>query len=310
MRTLLLTETKMVYKAFGLTIASELALPELSCISGESEYIDIQIVIDCSLSKKKDLVPYDFVVENQIVTVNMPDAGIFRIENGDRIILAPNEGADEDLIRLYVLGTCIGALLLQRGIYPLHGSAIAIDGKAYAFVGHSGAGKSTLASAFIKKGYELLSDDVIAVSQSAADPVPLVIPAYPQQKLWQQSLDAFGLSNDKLRTIYGRETKFCIPVEADFCSMALPLAGVFELTKTDLTQVSICSIPKLARLDILFQHTYRQFLVQKLDLTRWHFKRSAALAMDLHMYQLQRPTSGFTAPELVDLIINTISTGD
>ena len=59
-----------------------------------------------------------------------------------------------------------GALLMQRKILPLHGSAVAIDGKAYAIVGDSGAGKSTLASAFLNKGYQLLSDDVIAVSLS------------------------------------------------------------------------------------------------------------------------------------------------
>ena len=60
----------------------------------------------------------------------------------------------------------MGAILMQRKILPLHGSAIAIDGKAYAIVGDSGAGKSTLASAFLNKGYQLLSDDVIAVSLS------------------------------------------------------------------------------------------------------------------------------------------------
>ena len=57
----------------------------------------------------------------------------------------------------------MGAILMQRKILPLHGSAIAIDGKAYAIVGDSGAGKSTLASAFLKRGYQLLSDDVITV---------------------------------------------------------------------------------------------------------------------------------------------------
>ena len=73
---------------------------------------------------------------------------------------------DEDVIRLYILGTCMGAILMQRKILPLHGSAIEIDGKAYAIVGDSGAGKSTLASAFLKQGYQLVSDDVIAVSLS------------------------------------------------------------------------------------------------------------------------------------------------
>ena len=42
----------------------------------------------------------------------------------------------------------------EKDILPLHGSAVAINGKAYAFMGNSGAGKSTLASALINQGYE------------------------------------------------------------------------------------------------------------------------------------------------------------
>ena len=53
---------------------------------------------------------------------------------------------------------------MQRKVLPLHGSAIAINGKAYAIIGDSGAGKSTLALAFLNRGYRLLTDDVIAVS--------------------------------------------------------------------------------------------------------------------------------------------------
>lgn len=306
----MVTETKLVYRAFGLMIESEIPLPELSRSISDSERIDIKVIMDSPLEETKLPEPYDFVVEGRSVTVHMPDAAVFRIENGGRIIISPVDGADEDLIRLYVLGTCIGTILLQRGIYPLHGSAVAINGRAYAFVGHSGAGKSTLASAFISRGYPLLSDDVIAVSRSGSDQAPLVIPAYPQQKLWQQSLDAFGLNKDELRSIYGRENKYCISVEADFCSIPLPLGGVFELAKTDSAQIGIHPINKLERLDILFQHTYRQFLIQKMGLTRWHFTHSASLAAELPIYQLQRPTSGFTAPQLVELILNTISAGE
>ena len=75
-------------------------------------------------------------------------------KDGNKIIVSPLDEIDEDVIRLYILGTCMGAILMQRKILPLHGSAIAINGKAYAIVGDSGAGKSTLASAFLKKGYQ------------------------------------------------------------------------------------------------------------------------------------------------------------
>jgi hypothetical protein len=305
---MLITHTKMVYKAFGLTLESELSLPELSQAEGDNSHSDVEIVYDRYLKDAVALEPYDFVVANGTVTVLMPDAAVFQIEGGNRITISPIDGADEDLIRLYVLGTCIGALLLQRSIYPLHGSAIAINGKAYAFVGHSGAGKSTLAAAFISKGYSLLSDDVIALSQSGPDKPMVVLPAYPQQKLWQQSLDAFGLENSELRNIYGREEKFCLPVEESFYSSPLPLGGVFELTITDSGQISAKLIPKLERFDVLFRHTYRQFLVQKLGLTRWHFTTSAKLASELPIYQMSRPISGFTAPQLVEIILNKICT--
>ena len=80
--------------------------------------------------------------------IRIPDTAIFSIQEGKQIIVSPMGNTCEDKIRLYILGICMGALLMQRGILPLHGSAINIDGKVYAILGNSGAGKSTLAAAF------------------------------------------------------------------------------------------------------------------------------------------------------------------
>ena len=111
---------------------------------------------------------------------------------------------------------------------------VAIDGKAYAFVGDSGAGKSTLASAFLNKGYQLLSDDVIAVSLSQDEHIPFVTPSYPQQKLWQESLNDFGMETSQLSIRFiDRETKYCVPVSSKFFSEPLPLSRIFELVKTE-----------------------------------------------------------------------------
>ena len=100
----------------------------------------------------------------RIYHVSESSNGIFQLKNGKKYMF--HQLMDTRIFRLYILGTCMGAILMQRKILPLHGSVIAIDGKAYAIVGDSGAGKSTLASAFLKRGYQLLTDDVIAVSFS------------------------------------------------------------------------------------------------------------------------------------------------
>ena len=42
----------------------------------------------------------------------------------------------------------------------------------------------------------------------------------------------------------------------------------------------------------------------------WHFHTSAKILKQIDMYQLQRPTSGFSAPQLVSKILNTILKGE
>lgn len=305
------TAHKEKYRAFGLTISSDIYFPELQPIDSGVEYPDVQVKLDVFLKAGYNGTPYDFDVEGHRITILIPDVGVYRIQYGNEIIVSPYVSTDEDMIRLYLLGSCFGALLFQRGYYPLHGSCVAINGRAYAFVGDSGAGKSTLASAFIEKGYPLLSDDVIAVSFVKGNEIPFVIPSYPQQKLWQQSLDAFGVSSEHFRSIYGRVNKFCIPVLENYYSNPLPLGGIFELVKSakDDVEVSLVSA-SLARLQKLYKHTYRQYLVSKMELTEWHFNHSSVLASVVPIYQIIRSTKTFTAHHLVDLVLSAITKED
>ena len=152
-------EEMVAYKAFGLTIISELEFPELSKIGNNVDSTDIEIKV-MDLSKKWDQLSGNkkvLVVNENLVMFQIPNTAIFSIENGKTIIVSPFINIDEDLIRLYILGTCMGVILMQRKILPLHGSAVTINGKAYAFIGFSGVGKSTLASAFLREGYPAIN---------------------------------------------------------------------------------------------------------------------------------------------------------
>ncbi|WP_078428890.1 aldolase [Alkalihalobacterium alkalinitrilicum] len=297
----------LIYEAFCLKIQSPISLPELPLVNKENSLIDIIVEV----AELRDLWselseddPY-FVIQENLIMFNMPDVAIFLVEDGKRILFSPVDNAHDDHIRLYLLGTCMGAILMQRKILPLHGSALAINGKAYAIVGDSGAGKSTLASAFLKKGYRLLSDDVIPVSLNEEN-VPIVTPAYPQQKLWQESLNEFGMEKKQYRPIVDRETKFAIPVKDQFANEMMPLAGIFELVKTENGEIQIEPIQKLQRFHTLFYHTYRNFFIERSGLMEWHFHQSAKMLSHIELYQIQRPMSRFTANDLTELILATI----
>ena len=119
-------------------------------------------------------VPHD-LEQAQEVGVKLPDkrrslsaeidqVARYLVSGGCEITVEPHPAADAKDVRLFLLGSAMGALLHQRGVWPLHGSAVAIQHGAVLFVGAKGSGKSTLAGAFHQRGFQVLSDDVCAVT--------------------------------------------------------------------------------------------------------------------------------------------------
>ena len=305
-----------IYKAFGLRISSEIPLPELPVSVDAEERASADIVIEAGVPDRLwgqlESAGSNFArIDNRFLFL-IPETAFYCIEDGRKITVSPLAGADPEKVRVYLLGTCMGALLMIRNTLPLHGSAVEIDGKAYAFLGDSGAGKSTLAAAFVSRGHRLISDDVIAVTLAGGGGMPMVAPSYPQQKLWQESLDHLGMSMEQgnYRPVYRETAKYAVPVATRFCDREVPLAGAFELVKSQTEAVSVRPLPNLERLRVMLLHTYRNRLIHRLGLEQWHFKISAGIAEQMKVYQLNRPLEGFTANHLVSAIIQTIREGD
>ncbi len=130
----------------------------------------------------------------------------------------------------YLLGPVLGLLLRLRGVTCLHASAVAFADRAIAFVGSEGAGKSTTAALLARRGFAVISDDVVALVER--DGSFYVYPAYPYLCLWPDSvtmvygpdkkLPSFSPSWDKrLLSLAGNELRF----EAQ----SLPLGAIFVL---------------------------------------------------------------------------------
>lgn len=297
-----------------------MALPELQSPSVPGERGDREAPVYIGFEdlsphlEKMNTGRHTATIHDASVLIKIDETALFRISGGSRITFYPLPGADMSKIRLFVLGTCMAALLFQRRILPLHGSAVAVHGRAYAFVGDSGAGKSTLAAAFLQQGFHMVSDDVIGVPSASSPPFtdgpPCAIPAYPQQKLWSESMSQFGMEQSGYRQLYQETDKYAIPVAARFQTEPLPLAGVFELCAADGTDIEIRPFAKLERIDALTRHTYRSFLAPMLGLEQWHFHTAAALAGKVPVYRIRRPAEGFTAHRLAGQILQLIGKGE
>lgn len=93
---------------------------------------------------------------------------------------------DLDAVPLPLCSTVAAHVLAWRGLVPLHGSAVAFDGRAILIGGESGAGKSTLAHALIDCGGQLVSDDLSVLLPNRDGGAGLLIPGRPAIRLTER----------------------------------------------------------------------------------------------------------------------------
>lgn len=182
------------YFAFGLSIRSDVALPELSPAELTGRSPDLVIRLEtCG----RPLPPEGTgaVIDLDPVSgpyLAWPGVAAFRFHGIDRIDVEPYPGISAALLAFPLLGPVFGLMLHLRGALVLHASAVAIGGVSAVFVGDKMAGKSTMAGAFLRAGHRLLTDDLLAID--LVDPlVPRILPAFAQLKLSEESSAAVEL---------------------------------------------------------------------------------------------------------------------
>lgn len=290
----------ITYKAFGLILASDTEIAQLRPV-GSGLPADVTIAKG-DLTYYSENLPQDIhcLFRTGVLYFEMPGVGDFLIENGSKIIYSPAQDVSMELLSAYFMGPCMGGVLHQRGVHPLHCSCVADDRHVVMICGDSGAGKSTLASEFLKNGWKLMTDDVAAVSdvQSA----PIVHPSYPSQKLWQDSLDRYEHEESSIHSLYGRTegVKYGVDVSKLFLEEARPLSLIVRLVPED-GACSIRPITGMAKVDQLMKNTYNAFMVLPEDRQKF-FQRCVTLSSKVPMLLATRETRGHSAAKLVEMI--------
>jgi hypothetical protein len=132
----------------------------------------------------------------------------------------------------YLLGPILGFVLRLRGITCLHASAVAVGDRAVALLGPATAGKSTTAAAFCGMGHPVLADDIVALSERGE--TLLVQPAYPQLRLWPDSVALLYGAVDVLPRLSPTWDKRGLDLTQNGCrfqQQPLPLAAIFVLAE-------------------------------------------------------------------------------
>lgn len=241
------------YKLCGLGIKSTIPFPEL--ISKET-FSDVIIRFE-----NDEIFPngrYDekhHSANQSDIPILWEKKLIFRVIGGKEIIVNPNISIGNVLLRTLILCQGMAVILHQRGNLLLHASSVNMNGYAVAFMGQCGHGKSTTTFALTKKGYPLVTDDVLAINLEC-NPIPLVYPSFSRIKLNDDIIEYIKDSKNSFTKIHPDFQKYSYPVENNFSQDPLPLKRIYVLEKGETIEIQ--TLKSQDKLIELIKNTYTQ----------------------------------------------------
>jgi hypothetical protein len=284
------------YAVYGLGVHSVLELPELLRATAKPD-----VVIEFGpLAQRPESSPE--VPQAQIATegvyLTYPRVGTFLIQAGKRIAISPHPGVEERVLRLFLLGSCLGVALHQRERLVLHASAVAVGDRTVGFLSHSGGGKSTLAAAMHRRDHRLVADDVVALDASAVGQT-MVYPGFPQLKLWPEAVEALGEALETLPHIRPGIEKRARRITHGFARGPLPLKRLYVLAEAKANRVEL--LPPQEAIVELIRHSYCARLLQSIG-REAHFRQCATVVNQIGVRRLNVNRSLAKLPELAQLV--------
>lgn len=294
------------YKTYGLNILSEFEISELN--NKESETSDIDVII------KFDNIPREIKAkikngqtngyEENIVWIDISNIAKYLIKDGNTIIIEPYDDVDFNKIKLYLLGTCFGIILIQRKTIAIHGAAIDMDGKGIIISGQKGAGKSTLSSKLMMKGAQLVADDVSVITGKEKYNIEY---AYDGQKICHDTMKILGYNYSDFEAIdINGEIKYKVKSSRIRTEKPVNLNMIFIFKIDSVDKVMINRLKGIEKFENVFNNIYRLHLILNLGVNNESIKKTMDIVKSTTVYEIIRPKHKFTIDEIVEIIEDKI----
>jgi len=232
------------YNAHGLNICSELYFPELIEEDPGNKFdVSIKFGFDYFPNQNINKLNFNNFIEVSLnsnrITLFWKEECACTIINGKKILINPTHNIGEDLIRLIILGHVLAIILHLKGRLILHANAVNINNGAVIFLGSSGKGKSTTSLALHKKGYNLLSDDILSIKIDK-DNQPIVFPSFPRIKLWPEVIENLNENPYSMPKLHLDTEKRSYFIEDNFLDIPIPLKSIYlikDSNKVGINQI-------------------------------------------------------------------------
>jgi hypothetical protein len=255
----------MLYRAYGLVFASDIAFPDVAAAYAGSPAVRFVMArgLDATGWRGEtgrpgaDGRPWLVVSRRgREYRLRFGETADFVLQAGGRTIsVYRRAGTSLSALRHVALNQVLPLVLGHRGQTVLHASAFAMDGRAIALMGPAGAGKSTLVASFAANGRPMMADDAVRLRRRGT--LVTAIPAYNDIRVRR---DTFAML---------RRARKPLPFFGD----PLPLSAMYVLARGSRIRIDRLSrresLIELLRYSFALDVADRRLLLAQLDrLTR------------------------------------------
>ena len=289
------------YKAYGLTICSEIDLPELN---NEGLGTDVVITFGNINSTCENFEERDFGGDSKVrisdkyIYYLLDDMDICRINQGKEIVINQDTELDKSFLRVIILGPVLSILLHQRDNLVLHAGAVNINGGAVAFLGNNGSGKSTSIFALYNKGYPFVTDDSLPVTFNESDS-PVVIPSYSRLKLRPDIITGLQGNLNIVSKTHKYSQKYSYYAKNNFSHNQLPLKKIYIIEKGEYWDLK--SLKPTDSLIRLIKSSYCYGIFNKAEVSK-NLINCSKIVKNLPIKLLKTHHSLEQLPELIKII--------
>ena len=311
----------MQYLAYGLSIESEITLPELVTVSEPRRAHDLHVRLGRGPRSQSKHLRWVFRLDRpsgapwlscararEGYLVRFAGIADFTVTfDGREIVCWPATREDDDTLRHLLLDQVVPLTFKLRGREALHATAVRTPQGVCAFVGPTGSGKSTVAAGFLKAGYPVISDDCL-ILYSCAQRI-CAGPAYPGVRLWEDVLSAVD-DGGQLLPVGGHTAKQrWLPrgVRALFPTDVQPLKRIYRLMRPQGARqphaIPASRLEPMSAREAFMELVDATFRIDAIDrdmLTReFRFWEYAALAVPMRWLWLENDPDSSRAREAV-----------
>lgn len=289
------------FRAYGLTFSSALRFAHVpdAEIPGEP---DVRICRGVVFGPTYTPPP-SIVVESSPgkLLIRGARSATIQVSDGDRIVIEQLPGGDQGVIRQLVLGWALGGIFHQRGMLPLHASALCDGEDCYVFCAGSGTGKSTLAAAFLNRGFTYLDDNVALVDFRQS--VPVVVPGAPELRLWDDALPGLTFEHRVVGPIRSGLSKLSVAAREKFRDEETPLRKVFVLRRTADRELCFKELAGVEKFKSLMEHIFGLRVVSDPVSRGKLFQLVQGLATTVVVIEIRLPAKMPSPAALCELIL-------